>query len=198
MSILSILRSMKLLKISFVPFLTCVIAVFACHKSGHDQQTAAAAINIQGFELTDFSGNFLGWEGTPDSDWLIRPELSAAEMAVLNFNTNLSLNNTAVDTISSALAFPNPAWMQQIFACHLNDSNVIKIVYVDSMLRVLKDTAVKTRGYVYVNLFLTDTTLFSDHSSRRIYFSFSAAGHNDYAVGYGDVRLCSQTSGNCF
>ena len=193
---------MKLLKISFVPFLACVIVVFACHKSGHDQPTAAAAIKIQGFELIDFSGNFLGWEGTPDSDWLVRPSLSAAEMAVLSFNTNLSLINTAVDTISGVAAFPNPAWNQQIFGCHLNDSGVIKIVYVDSMLRVLKDTAVKTQGYVYVNLFLTDTTLFPNHSSRRIYFSFSANGHPDYAVGYGDVRMCSQVAnsggGNCF
>jgi hypothetical protein len=195
---------MKLLKISFVPFLTCVIVVFACHKSGHDKPTAAAAINIQGFELIDFSGNLVGWEGTPDSDWLIRPNLSAAEMAVLNFNTNLSLNNTIVDTPSFIAAFPNPAWNQQDFYCYNADSTVIKIVYVDSMLRVLKDTAVKGKGTVLVTMPLMDPTLFPDHSSRRIYFSFSANGHPDYLVGYGDVRICSQVStsgagtGNCF
>jgi hypothetical protein len=195
---------MKLLKISFVPFLACVIVVFACHKSGHDQQTTAA-INIQGFELTDFSGNLLGWQGTPDSDWLIRPGLSAAEMAVLNFNTNLSLNNTTVDTPSFIVTFPNPVWNQQDFYCYNTDSNVIKIVYVDSMLRVLKDAAVKGKGTVLVTMPLTDPTLFPDHSSRRIYFSFSASGHPDYAVGYGDVRMCSAVSGsggagagNCF
>ena len=65
---------MKLLKISFVGFLACVIGVIACHKSGHDQQSTTAAINIQGFELTDFSGNLLGWQGTPDSDWYVQSD----------------------------------------------------------------------------------------------------------------------------
>lgn len=188
---------MKLLKISFVGFLACVIGVFACHKSGHDQ-ASSAAINIQGFELTDFSGNLVGWQGTPDSDWMIRPSLSAAEMAVLNFNTNLSLDNTVVDGITSIFVFPNPVWNEQQFYCKFNDSNVVKIVYVDSTLRVLKDTAVKGKGTVLIPLYLMDRTLFPDHSSRRIYFSFSADGHPDYAVGYGDVRMCSQTTGNCF
>jgi len=189
---------MKLLKISFAPFLGCLILVIACHKSGHEGQTSAA-INIQGFELVDFSGNLIGWQGTPDSDWLVRPHLSTAEMAVLNFNTNLSLTNTAVDTIQGVLAYPNPAWNEQLFYCRVGDSNVVKIVYVDSMLRVLKDTAVKGKGTVLVPMLLMDKTLFPDHSSRRVYFSLSAEGHPDYAVGYGDVRICSQTSTtDCF
>jgi hypothetical protein len=195
---------MQRLKISLV-FLFFV-GIAACHKSGnHNTPASGAAIDISGFKLVDFSGNFLGWQGTPDSDWLIRPGLSAAEMAVLTFDTHLSLTNTVVDTVSEVIAFPNPTWNTQFFSCYLNDSNVVKIVYVDSMLRVLKDTALKVKGSVFVNLSLTDTTLFPDHSSRRIYFSFSANGHPDYAVGYGDVRMCSGVSGaagagagNCF
>ncbi|HEV2480997.1 MAG TPA: hypothetical protein VGS79_15075 [Puia sp.] len=196
---------MKLLKISFVLFVLCLIGIFGCHKNQNHTNNSGALINIQGFELTDFSGNLIGWQGTPDSDWLIRPTLSAAEMAVLNFNTNVNLNNTTADTIAGVLAFPNPAWNEQLFYCRVNDSNVIKVVYVDSMLRVLKDTAVKGKGTVVIPMLLTDPTLFPDHTSRRIYFSFSANGHPDYAVGYGDVRMCSQVSGaagagagNCF
>jgi len=134
----------------------------------------------------------------PDSDWQFRPSLSAAEMAVLNFNTNLSLSNTAADNTAEIIVFPNPAWNQQILRCYANDSNVLKVVYVDSMLRVLKDTAIKGKGAMLINTSLTDPSLFPDHSSRRIYFSLSADGHPDYLKGYGDVRMCSQSSGNCF
>lgn len=191
---------MKLLKIFFVPFLGCLILVIACHKSGHEGQTTAA-INIQGFELIDFSGNLIGWQGTPDSDWLVRPAgLSAAEMSVLNFNTNLSLNNTVPDTVTGVFPLPNPVWNEQQIYCNVKDSNVIKIVYVDSMLRVLRDTAVKVKGTMLVPMLLmNDRAAFPDHSSRRVYFSLSAEGHPDYAVGYGDVRICSQTSTtDCF
>ena len=151
--------------------------------------------------LVDFNGNLTGWNGTPDSDWMIRPHLSAAELALFQFNTNLSLDNTAETIVQQypAFAFPNPAWLQQRFLVNTQDSNVVKVVYVDSMLRVLKDTALKVKGQTYIGLDLGDTTLFPNHSSRRVYFSFSAAGHTDYAVGYGDVRICNQLdAGNCF
>lgn len=50
----------------------------------------------------------------------------------------------------------------------------------------------------------TSKSAINIQGSELIDFSFSANGHPDYAVGYGDVRVCSQVansgsgSGNCF
>ena len=184
---------MKWLKITLI-LLALGVCAATCKKSG-SKQNAAPAITIQGFILTDYNGNLLGWYGTPDSDWKIRPTLSAAEMALFQFNTNLSLDNTTETTLAYNIAvFPNPAWLEQRFTISPLDSNVGKIVFVDSTLRVLQDTAVKVKGPNDIPLHLSDTTLFPNHSSRRIYFSFSAAGHPDYAKGYGDIRICNQTA----
>ena len=179
------------------------IGMVTCKKSG-DKKTNPTnpTIDIKGFTLTDYNGNLIGYNGTKDSDWMIRPQLSAQEMALFQFDTHLSLTNTKQVSFSSPAvveAFPNPAWLQQGVNFYPSDSNVVKLVVADSMLRVVVDTAVKVKGGSDIYFNLRDTTLFPNHSSRRIYFSFSADGHPDYAVGYGDIRICNGNSVNdCF
>ena len=170
----------------------------SCGKSGnHDQ--SKSVIDIQGFALIDFSGNLLGWQGQPDSDWKFRPSLSAKEMALFQFNTGTTLDNTVQDSLPfNPIAFPNPAWMQQNVDVSAPDSNVVKIVIVDSMLTVLQQQAKKIKGGTLIHLDLSNATLFPDHSSRRIYFSFSALGKPDYKIGYGDIRICDQSGSACF
>jgi hypothetical protein len=187
------------------PFILAVLCLFSadCNKSGTN--TPSSVITIQGFFLTDYNANSLGWHGQPDSDWLFRPNLSASEMSLFNFNTGLSLDNTVVTTIpNNVVAYPNPASTDQMYLFSCTDSNVIKLVIVDSNLQVLTKTALKwgsggQRGSLPVDMHFSDRTLFPDHSSRRAYFSYSAKDHPDYKVGYGDIRICSGTSvSGCF
>jgi hypothetical protein len=201
--ILLFCRRMKPIKYSFILAVLCC-SLFACKKSDN-KNTSRSAITIQGFFLTDYNGNFLGWNGQQDSDWLFRPSLSAAELALFNFDTQLSLDNTTMTTIPSNVeAFPNPASVVQIYYFSCYDSNVIKLVIVDSNLNVLKKTAIKwgsgsQPGGKPVQIDLSDKTLFPDHSSRRAYFSYSAKDHPDYKAGYGDIRICNGTAvSGCF
>lgn len=200
--ILLFCESMKHNKFPFILAFLCFFLA-ACKKS--DSTPPHSAITIQGFFLTDWNGNFLGWHGQPDSDWHFMPNLSAAEMSLFNFNTGLSLDNTMVTTIpGNVVVYPNPASTDQMYYFTCNDSNVIKLVIVDSNLRVLTKTAIKwgsggQRGGIPVDMHFSDKTLFPDHSSRRAYFSYSAKGYPDYKVGFGDIRICSGTSvSGCF
>lgn len=193
---------MKPIKFPFILAVLCFFAV-TCKKS--DTNTPNNAITVQGFFLTDYNGNFLGWHGQPDSDWLFRPNLSSAEMNLFNFDTRLSLDNTVITTIpNNVLAYPNPAGPAQMYLFSCTDSNVIKLVIVDSNLRVLTKTALKwgsgsQRGSKPVQINLNDRTIFPNRSSCRAYFSYSAKDHPDYKVGYGDVRICDGTSvSGCF
>jgi hypothetical protein len=201
--ILLFCRCMKPIKYSFILAVLCC-SFLACKKSDN-KNTPHSAITIQGFYLTDYNGNFLGWNGPADSDWLFRPGLSAAELALFNFDTQLSLDNTTMTTVpSTVIAYPNPASVAQIYYFSSNDSNVIKLVIVDSNLNVLTKTAFKwgsgsQLGGKPVQINLNDKTLFPDHSSRRAYFSYSAKDHPDYKAGYGDIRICYGTSASgCF
>ena len=201
--ILLFCRPMKLIKYSFILAVLCC-SFFDCKKSDN-KNTPRSAITIQGFFLTDYNGNSLSWNGPADSDWLFRPGLSAAEMALFNFDTQLSLDNTKMTTIPFNIeAFPNPASVVQLYSFSCYDSNVIKLVIVDSNLNVLKKKAIKwgsgSRSFgSTVQIDLSDKTLFPDHSSRRAYFSYSAKDHPDYKAGYGDIRICYGTTvSGCF
>jgi len=194
---------MKPFKYPFILAVLCC-SFFACKKSDN-KNTPHSAITIQGFLLDDFNGNYLGQNGPADSDWLFRPGLSTAEMALFNFDTQLSLDNTTMTTIPyNVAAFPNPSSVAQIYDFSCYDSNVIKLVIVDSNLNVLKKTAIKwgsggRPGGKTVQIDLSDKLLFPDHSSRRAYFSYSAKDHPDYKAGYGDIRICYGTAvSGCF
>jgi hypothetical protein len=171
-------------------FLAC--SFFVCKKA------VDTVIVIQGFRTTDFNGNFLGQVGPADHDWTSMTNLSPAEMALFNFD-GPSLDNTVVTTPQNLMAYPNPANTQQIYYLSVPDSAVVKIVIVDANLKIAKKTAFKIKGPSPFDFNFSDRTQFPDHTSWRVYYSFSAKNNPNFMMGYGDIRICSSSAiSDCF
>jgi len=181
-----------------LPFiLLCTACLFwSCGKSG----SSSNAINIQGFRLTDMAGNLIGQSGPQDSDWTAMRNLTQAEMALFNFGDTVSLDNTAVSGVGILNPFPNPAFTQQMYIFNFAYHTVVKLVFVNNNLQVLLQKVIRTAsGSNTLVVDLSDRKKFPDHSSVRVYYSFSAKDHPNFVVGYGDVRICSSTSvPDCF
>src|SRR5258708_7147079 len=142
------LCQMKKINISIILLLTGSLFLAACKKNGNND-----VINIQGFYLTDYNGNTLGWKGPQDNDWTLMTGLSSAELSLFNFDTGLSLDNTVITTIANnVIAFPNPAGSVQNYYFSAQDSNVVKLVLVDAGLHVVTKQAVKIKGGQIVQL----------------------------------------------
>jgi hypothetical protein len=179
----------RIVKISIL-LLTAFAFLINCNKSGGN-----GVINIQGFHTTDYNGNFITQIGPPDSDWSFKTSLSQAELSLFHLFTSLDLSNTVVTTTSNgSTAFPNPASTQQNYFFSATDSNVVKLVIVDASLHVAYKTATKIKGNMVLQIDISDRTVFPNRTSFRAYFSYSALGHEDYKVGYGDIRICDGTS----
>ena len=171
-------------------FLTC--SFFKCNKA------IDTVIVIQGFRTTDYNGNFLGQVGPADQDWTFMTNLSPAEMALFNFD-GPSLDNTVVSVPQNVVAYPNPASTQQLYLFSPPDSAVVKIVIVDANLKIAQKNALKIKGSSPAALDLSNRTTFPNHSSWRVYYSFSARNTPNFKVGYGDIRICDGgTVSDCF
>ncbi|MBG9374715.1 hypothetical protein I5907_00585 [Panacibacter sp. DH6] len=174
-----------------------LILVTACNKDN-----AAKGISIEGFKITDYYGNFLFYQGTPDNDWKFSGGLSKEEMALFDFDPGINIDNTVASDINSLVAaYPNPCF--GILGLHLNlkDSVLVKVVIADEKLNVLTKQAFKAAGLVNMN-FALDANQFPSKSSRRVYYSISAKDNPDYKTGYGDIRICDgwdpANTGTCF
>jgi hypothetical protein len=168
------------------------LSAFVCKKSD------GTAIQILGFRTTDYNGNFLGQVGPPDHDWTFMTNLSPAEMALFNFD-GPSLDNTLVSSPQNVIAVPNPANTQQLYYLSAPDSAVVRIVIVDANLKIAKKSAFKIKGPQPVDFNFSDRTQFPDHTSWRVYYSFSAKNNPNFMVGYGDIRICSSSAiSDCF
>jgi hypothetical protein len=179
--------------------LAALLLFGACSKSSHSG--GGGAIRIEGFKTTDVNGNFLGQVGPADHDWTFQAGLSVRELGLFNFDTGLSLDSTAMSAASNdgVDCFPNPAFNAQLYHIYALDRVVVKLVLIDSALKVAYRGAFKVKGSFFVQVDLSDLSKFPDHSSFRMYYSFSAKDHPDYKTGYGDIRICSSSAvGDCF
>ena len=193
---------MKLLTkpVIFISTLFVLMFVAACKKDKDDK-----AIDIAGFELKDASGNEFGHYGQDDNDWTFNNTLSDREMALFDFlPDNVNLNNTVEAAISGngVVAYPNPCSYNQYYHANVSDSVLMKIVVVNNKLNVLTKTAVKFKGTKSLSIDYSDSTLYPNRSSLRVYYSFSAQNKPNYKVGYGDIKICrssgSMTLDTCF
>ena len=188
---------MKLLTkpVIFIATLFVLMFAAACKKDKDDD-----AIVIAGFELKDASGNEFGHYGPADNDWTFNNTLSDREMALFDFLPDgINLDNTVETTISisgkALVAFPNPCTYNQYYYATANDQVLMKIVVVNDKLNVLTKTAVKFRGTQALVIDYSDSTVYPNKSSLRVYYSFSAQNKPNYKAGYGDIKICRSSGG---
>jgi hypothetical protein len=184
---------MKLLTkpVIFISTLFVLMFAAACKKDKDDK-----AIDIAGFELKDGSGNEFGHYGQDDNDWTFNNTLSDREIALFDFlPDNVNLNNTVETAISGngVVAYPNPCTYNQYYHASVSDSVLLKIVVVNDKLNVLTKTALKFKGTRSLALDYSDSTLYPNRSSLRVYYSFSAQNKPNYKAGYGDIKICRST-----
>lgn len=193
---------MKLLTKPVIFISTFFVLMFAaaCKKDKDDK-----VILITGFELKDASGNDFGHYGPEDNDWTFNNTLSDRELALFDFTPDgVNLDNTVETTISGKafVAFPNPCTYNQYYYATASDLVLMKIVVVNDKLNVLTKTAVKFRGTQALIIDYSDSTVYPNKSSLRVYYSFSAQNKPNYKAGYGDIKICKGTGGttldSCF
>jgi hypothetical protein len=68
---------------------------------------------------------------------------------------------------------------------------LMKVVVVNNKLDVLTKTALKGKGGMqFIINYYSDTLLYPNKSSLRLYYSFSAQNKPNYKAGYGDLKIC--------
>src|SRR5688500_14135076 len=167
---------MKLLTkpVIFISALFILMMIAAACKKDKDK----AAIDIAGFELKDAAGNDFGRYGPIDNDWTFNNTLSDRELALFDFtSTDVNLDNTVEATISGnrIFAYPNPCAYNQYYHVSASDQVLMKVVVVNNKLDVLAKKALKVKGAInFVMDYYSDSLLFPNKSSLRMYYSFSA------------------------
>lgn len=181
---------MKLLTqpVILITALFTLIIAAACKKDNDK------GIVIEGFKLKDGSGNDIGYYGPADNDWTFKNTLSDREMALFDFlPADVNLNNTVEANIrdNGVFAYPNPCAYTQYYYANATDSVLMKIVVVNNDLNVLTKTALKGKGAMQFAInYYSDTLLYPNKSSLRLYYSFSAQNKPNYKAGYGDLKIC--------
>lgn len=178
-------------------FVTVILLLTACNKDNTSKD-----ISIEGFRITDYYGNFLFYQGTPDNDWKFSGGLNDQEMALFNFEPGINIDNTVVSEINTAVeAYPNPCFDRLSLLLNLKDSVLVKIVITDEKLNVLTKQAFKAADLLNIQ-FALDANQYPSKSSRRVYYSISAKDNLNYKTGYGDIRICDgwdpANTGMCF
>lgn len=173
----------------FISALFILMIAAACKKDSDK-----AAIVIDGFKLKDGSGNDIGYYGAVDNDWTFKNTLSDREMALFDFlPADVNLNNTVEAAISgnSVFAYPNPCAYSQYYHVNASDSVLMKVVVVNDKLDVLTKRVLKLKNTMqFVIDYYSDSLLFPNKSSLRMYYSFSAQNKPNYKAGYGDLKIC--------
>jgi hypothetical protein len=177
----------------------------ACKKDKEKESGNTDEILIEGFKLWDGSGNAFGHRGTDDNDWTFKNTLSDRELALLDFTTPYTLDNTKEATITAyddsyLRAIPNPGAYTQYFQITASDSVLLKAVIVNKKMEVLTKKALKLKGWSGFTINYSDTTLYPDKAAFRMYYSLSAENKLNYKVGYGDIKICRSGSSldDCF
>lgn len=180
------------MRIFFLYLLICITVLTACKK----EEDESEIIRFEGFKLTDALGNSIGEVGNASDDWQVRnwSELSAKEQGFLNFSDNVNLDGTAVSTVYSPLAFPNPMQYQSSIQFRTDDSVKVKFALVDSTGKVWKTGSEKFKGAKVFYQDVSDPVSFPSKMSLRYYYSFSAASQPNFKAGYGDIKICRSNS----
>jgi hypothetical protein len=198
--------------VSFISALLVLTIASACKKDSNradsdktdsdKADSSKAVIVIEGFQMKDGAGNDFGRYGPADNDWTFKNTLSDREMALFDFQPgDVNLNNTVEATISNNIyAFPNPCAYSQTYAANASDSVLMKVVVVNDKLNVLTKAALKRKGAIQVAINYSDTLLYPNKSSLRLYYSFSAQNKPNYKAGYGDIKICRSSTdvNSCF
>ncbi len=182
-------------RFTFAAVLVLTVIVFG----GCDKDNDNHKIKIEGFYLTDANGNHFGHHGPLDEDWTFSATASAEVLALFDFPADLA-NTVQVPFTSQMVAYPNPMQNLQAYSLKagLSDSVVIKLVVVNSDLKVLYKASAKVKGAFAIQIDYSNRTTFPDKTSYRVYYSLSAQNKLNYLTGYGDIRICTDASGNCF
>src|SRR5215213_1228990 len=125
------MRAVKLLAFTFI-----LLVGLSCKKD-----KSSSPIQITGFRIVDAFGNYMGEVGNSSDDWQFQAKLSAAEMALFDFQPAFALDNTVETTVNMLAAFPNPFVNTQSYAALAEDSVLLKIVVVDQNLEVHKQVS---------------------------------------------------------
>lgn len=170
-------------------FLICIAAA-GCKKEKDK-------IHIAGFDINDAAGNLLGHYGPDDNDWTFNNTLSDHEVALFDFSTDVSLENTLEAVVFDNMihTFPNPCSADQFYHISVSEATVVKLVIVNSKLEVLMKQAFKImKGANSIKLNYGNRSLFADMAGVRLYYSFCAQNKPNYKSGYGDIKICSNTN----
>jgi hypothetical protein len=171
-----------------------VVIPFACKKDKDK-------INISGFLITDAFGNTVTTVGNASDDWKLRDwsAISEFERSLFDFPDTVSLNGTVVGDVQITPAYPNPVSTASAIAFSATDTVKLKIVLVDSKGQRLRYTALKFKGSKAIMFDVSQRDLFPPGKALRYYYSFSAAGQQNFKAGYGDIKICTSTNFNdCF
>ena len=173
--------------------LLCLMIVFAGCKKSSDKD----AIQIEGFHLFDAMGNAMGTVGPTNHDWELMElsSLSTTEQALLNAADTTNTLNTVLAAVSLH-PYPNPVRDYSALAVAAGDSVKFKLVITDKTGVILKQFSQKIKGSRSFIIDVTDRSLFPLGKSLRYLYSFSAAGHVNFKVGYGDIKICDSGAGS--
>ena len=169
--------------------LLVVLSSGSCKKD----KKPAPVIQITGFALVDNFGNYIGQVGDDRDDWQLHTSLSAKEMALFDFNTNYTLDNTLESTQIDFEPYPNPFANTQSYSARSTDSVLIKVVVVNEYLDVLLRSSIKGKTAMNFVFDYSDRSKFPNKSSMRVYYSFSAKDKPNFKMGYGDIKVCDDT-----
>jgi hypothetical protein len=180
--------------------LLALLAFIGCCFAGCEKDDDDGRITIDGFYITDNVGNHVGHHGPFDEDWTFTTTAPKADvLALFDFPATVDLSNTTEAAVNGQLiAYPNPLGNAQSYHGNVSDSVVFKLVIVNNNLQVLFKTAQKVKGSFNIMIDYSNRTTFPDKTSFRIYYSVSALNKPNYQTGYGDIRICTDASGNCF
>jgi hypothetical protein len=172
-------------------FYAILIVILTLSSFGCKKSESETKIKIEGFQLKDALGNHITRIGPPDNDWQFIPwtSLSAFEQSLLNSPDTSNTNNTNESAVS-LVAYPNPVSNRSRVFLNTGDSVKFKLLIVDESGAVIKQLATKIKGSITYDIDVSDRNIFPQRKSLRYYYSFSAANHSHFAVGYGDIKIC--------
>ncbi len=185
---------------SWLLFAWSSIYLASCEKLHNEEKVEV--IRIEGFRLTDNLGNTMGIIGEASDDWnfVEWKTLSALEKSFLEFADQINMINTRVCNVNVPVSFPNPFIQKSQIFLHTDDSVKLKLAIVDASGYVWRNMAVKMKGNKLIYFDFSNGKQFPSGMSLRYYYSFSAASKPHFKVGYGDIKICNNSSDylSCF